>query len=131
MRTFKTRDEWLQARTSYIGGSDAASIIGLNPWRTNVELWEQKTGKRQAEDISDKPFVKYGHDAEPYLRELFALDFPEYEVLYEENNIWTNAKYPFAHASVDGILTEKATGRRGVLEIKTTNIVRAGQMDEW
>ena len=131
MITLKSREEWLERRTSYIGGSDAACILGLNPWRTNVELREQKTGQRQAEDISEKPFVKYGHDAEPYLRELFALDFPEYEVSYVENNIWLNDRYPFAHASIDGLLTEKATGRRGVLEIKTTNIVRAGQMDEW
>lgn len=131
MITLKSLKEWLKWRTSYIGGSDAACILGLNPWRTNVELWEQKTGQKQAEDISDKPFVKYGHDAEPYLRELFALDFPEYEVSYVENNIWINDKYPWAHASLDGWLTEKETGRRGVLEIKTTNIVRAGQIDEW
>lgn len=131
MIALKSREEWLKRRTSYIGGSDAASVLGLNPWRSNVELWEIKTGRRKPEDISEKSFVKYGHDAEPHLRALFALDFPEYEVEYVDNNMWLNDKYPWAHASLDGWLTEKETGRRGVLEIKTTNIMRAGQRDEW
>ena len=131
MITLKSREDWLKRRTSYIGGSDAASVLGLNPWRSNAELWEIKTGRRKQEDISEKSFVKYGHDAEPYLRALFALDFPEYEVEYVDNNMWLNDKYPWAHSSLDGWLTEKGTGRRGVLEIKTTNIMRAGQRDEW
>ena len=131
LKQLESREAWLEHRNKYIGGSDAACVLGLNPWRSNVELWEIKTGRKQAEDISDKPFVKYGHDAEPYLRALFALDFPEYEVEYVDNNMWLNDKYPWAHASLDGWLTEKSTGRRGVLEIKTTTIVRAGQRDEW
>ena len=131
LKQLESREAWLKHRNKYIGGSDAACVLGLNPWRSNVELWEIKTGRKQAEDISDKPFVKYGHDAEPYLRALFALDFPEYEVEYVDNNMWLNDKYPWAHASLDSWLTEKSTGRRGVLEIKTTTIVRAGQRDEW
>ena len=131
LKQLESREAWLEHRNKYIGGSDAACVLGLNPWRSNVELWEIKTGRREQEDISEKPFVKYGHDAEPYLRELFALDFPEYEVEYVENNMWLNDAFPWAHASIDGWLIEKDTGRRGVLEIKTTNIVRAGQRDEW
>ena len=38
MKTYRNAAEWLKARTSYIGGSDASSIIGLSPWRTNVQL---------------------------------------------------------------------------------------------
>ena len=38
MKTFETREEWLKART-LIGGSDAACILGKNPWKSNVELW--------------------------------------------------------------------------------------------
>ena len=46
-----TREEWLEARKNGIGGSDAATILGLNPYKTTIELWEEKTGKREAEDI--------------------------------------------------------------------------------
>ena len=60
MQSFKTRQDWLKARQGRIGGSDAAAILGMNPYKTNVQLWEEKTGRRQHEDISEKPYVKYG-----------------------------------------------------------------------
>ena len=64
----------MEERKKGIGASDAACVLGRNPYKTNVELWEEKTGIRQSEDISDKPHVKYGTEAEQYLRELFRLD---------------------------------------------------------
>lgn len=131
MITLNSREEWLEKRKSYIGGSEASCIVGMNPYTTNVELWELKTGRRKAEDISDKPYVKYGTEAEEYLRNLFALDFPQYEVFYEENNMWLNSDYPFGHASLDGWLVEKETGKKGILEIKTTNIIQSIQKDKW
>lgn len=113
----KTKEEWRKNRTR-LGGSDAAAVLGQSPHMSNVELWEIKTGMREQEDISEKPYVKYGTEAEKYLRALFALDFPQYEVLYEENNLWLNDRYPFAHASLDGWLVDQH-GRKGILEIKT------------
>ena len=88
MIILNSHDEWLSNRQR-IGGSDAATVLGLNPWKNNVTLWMEKTGMTAAEDISDKPYVKYGHEAEPMLRNLFALDFPEYQVDYVDNNINT------------------------------------------
>jgi putative phage-type endonuclease len=130
MHTFITREEWLKARKNYIGGSDASAVIGMNPYKTNVDLWAEKTGLVIPEDISDKPYVKYGHDAEPLLRDLFRLDFPEYEVFYEENNMFTNDKYPWGHYSADGWLKDR-NGRRGILEIKTTEILQSMQKEKW
>lgn len=130
MIQLKDRAEWLEARKNRIGGSDAACIVGMNPYRSNVELWEIKTGQVEAEDISDKPYVKYGSEAEQHLRELFKLDFPQYKVGYVEDNMWLNDKYPFAHASLDGWL-EDEQGRKGILEIKTTNILQSMQKEKW
>lgn len=114
-----------------IGGSDAAVILGLNPYKNNIRLWEEKTGKVQAEDISDKPYVKYGTQAEDLLRELFKLDFPQYEVSHDENTIIKHPKYPFLFASLDGQLVDKETGELGILEIKTTNILQSMQKEKW
>lgn len=129
MRILKDRAEWL-ANRSRIGGSEASCIIGMNPYMSNVELFEIKTGLRTQEDISDKPYVKYGTEAEQHLRELFKLDFPEYQVFYEENNMFLNDKYPFAHASLDGWLVDQE-GRKGVWECKTTNILQSMQKEKW
>ena len=102
----------------------------MNPYKNNVELWEIKTGRAYADDISDKPYVIYGTKAEECLRELFKLDFPEYEMSYIDNNMWLNDKYPFAHASLDGWLIDK-DGRRGIWECKTTNVLQAMQKEKW
>ena len=130
MMQLGSREEWLQARAGRIGGSDASAILGMNPYRTNIELWQIKTGQLVPEDISDKPYVKYGTEAEQYLRELFKLDFPEYQVCYEENNMFLNDKYPFGHASLDGWLIDQ-NGRQGIWECKTTNILQSMQKEKW
>ena len=128
--TFDSKEEWLRHRTR-IGGSDAAAVLGMNPWKNNVQLWLEKTGRAVAPDISDKDVVKYGVAAEPLLRNLFEIDFPEYKVEYFGDNMVLNDDFPFAAASLDGELTEKTTGRKGILEIKTTNILRSMQKEKW
>lgn len=127
-----TREEWLKERMTGIGGSEASAVIGMNPYMTNVMLWELKTGRREAEDISEKPFVKYGTEAEPHLRALFALDYPEYELLeHEEFKTIPHPEYDFIRASLDGELIERETGRKGILEIKTTNILASQHKEKW
>ena len=129
MKILESRDEWLKNRTK-IGGSDASAVVGLNPYKTNVELWMEKTGQIVPEDISDKPYVQYGTQAEMHLRGLFRLDYPQMNVEYVDNNIFTNDKYPWAHASLDGWLTDQE-GRKGILEIKTTEILQSMQKEKW
>ena len=89
-KLFNSREEWLQGRKNHIGGSDAAACVGLNPYKDNVQLWEEKVGLVLPEDISDKDYVQYGTEAEEHLRALFALDHPEYKVFYDPDNMFTN-----------------------------------------
>lgn len=125
-------DAWLRARREGIGASDAGVLLGMSPYKTNVQLWEEKVGLREPEDISDKPAVQYGHDAEPHLRALFALDHPELEMTYESPyKIIRSDKYPFIQASPDGELLERSTGRRGGFECKTTEIKSPNQWKDW
>lgn len=124
-----SRKEWLQKRKNQIGGSESSAIVGMNPYMDNNDLWEIKTGRKEA-NISDNILMQYGRDAEPYLRELFKLDFPQYKVYYTDNNLWVNDKYPFAHASLDGWI-EDENDRLGILEIKTTNILSSMAKEKW
>lgn len=126
----KDRETWLEHRKLGLGGSDIASVIGKNPWKSNQELWKEKTGLRESKDLSGNAAVEYGHDAEKFLRDLFALDFPDYKVSYTENNSYKNDRYPWALASVDGLLKDK-DGRLGILEIKTSSILRSIDKDKW
>lgn len=141
----QTREEWLQARTQGIGGSDAGCIVGANPWKSARQLWREKSGIDTPPDIGDKPAVKFGKEAEQHLRALFLLTYPEYSCEYHEFRMYANDRLPFIFATLDGELTENtptfAEGigrhlpagapRRGILEIKTTTIQNSRQWDEW
>lgn len=129
MMTYPSRSEWLEGRKKTIGGSDAAAILGLSNWMTNVELWELKTGRTESKEQSS-PLMTYGQEAEEYLRELFKLDYPGLKVFYEPNNLFMNPAYPWAHASLDGWL-EDEEGKRGVLEIKTASPMSGEQYRKW
>ena len=39
------RDQWLQVRKGGIGSSDAAAAVGLNPYKSQLQLWMEKTGR--------------------------------------------------------------------------------------
>lgn len=125
------KEQWLEERKKGIGGSDAAVIVNKNPYKNTIQLWEEKIGIKEAEDISDKPYVQYGTSAEEYLRELFKLDYPQYEVKHEEYSIIRHTTYPFLFASLDGQLVNKETGEMGILEIKTSEILRSKQKEKW
>ena len=130
MTVLKDHNEWLEHRKKFLGGSDASAIVNRNPWKSNVDLWLEKTGQVVPEDISEKPFVMFGHAAEPILRQLFQVNYPHYKVDYVDNNSWFNDKFPFAAASLDGWITDE-NGRKGILEIKTTEIVSSMAKEKW
>ncbi|WP_034293862.1 YqaJ viral recombinase family protein [Herbaspirillum sp. RV1423] len=39
------RADWLEVRKTGIGGSDAAAAVGLSPYKSQLELWLEKTGR--------------------------------------------------------------------------------------
>jgi len=126
----KNHESWLKNRNKYIGGSDVSCIMGLNSWKTNRQLYEEKKGLVEPPDLSDNALVQYGTKAEKHIRALFALDHQDLNVEYIPNNSWRNTDYPFAAASLDGWLTDK-DGRKGILEIKTATITSAQQANKW
>lgn len=127
---FENEQQWLKGRMSGIGGSDASAVVGMNPYKSNIDLFEEKIGRVIPKDISDKPCVIYGKKAEEYIRELFKLDYPEYQVEHHEFRILQSKDHPFMQASLDGELTDRE-GRKGILEIKTTNILQSMQYEKW
>ena len=133
VHSFENRDEWLKGRQDLhgIGGSDASAAIGLNPWRTNLELWEIKTGRSTAPDISDNERVQYGQDAEEYIRRLFQLKHAlEYEIQYQPDVILQSNTDPEFLYSPDGLI-RTIDGRNGILEIKTTWIMKSYDKEKW
>ena len=131
--TFKSREDWLNGRQDLhgIGGSDASSTIGLNPWRSNVDLWMIKTGRKEAPDISNAELVQYGQDAEQYIRRLYQLKHrKDLEVQYVQNAILQNNEHPEFLYSPDGLILTN-DGRRGIFECKTSWIMKSYDREKW
>lgn len=63
------RGQWLEVRRGGIGSSDAATAVGLNPYKSPLELWLEKTGRQPANEeqpgMDDPRF--WGTLLEPYV----------------------------------------------------------------
>lgn len=117
-------DGWLDQRKHGIGGSDVAAIMGLSPWRTPAEVWLEKTGRAEPEDLSDRPHVQRGVDLEAFVGGKFHEKHRTY-ITRRVNAICQSIERPWAQASLDYEVSEgKSNGASGyewgVLEIKTS-----------
>ena len=106
-------EEWLQHRQKSIGGSDASSIIGLNPWSSPYTVWADKLGKLPPKE--DNEAMRQGRDLEFYVADRFCEATGK--KVRRENNILINPDYPYAHANVDRMVVGEDAG----LECKTTS----------
>jgi len=62
---------WLNARCYGIGASEIASVLGISPFKSALELWHEKvSGER--EDLSDREPIQWGHLLEPVIIQEFA-----------------------------------------------------------
>ena len=113
-----SQQEWVNIRKESIGGSDVAVILGCNPYKSQFELWQEKTGRMEPEDLSQNVHVLFGKRMEPVIAEWFQEMYPEYEVIVDEN-IHLHEKYPFIAGNFDRKLVDEF-GIEGILEIKTT-----------
>lgn len=110
-----SKEEWTKLRSTTIGGSDAACILGLNPHKSAYALWAEKTGKVIPEDISQKEAVRLGTDLEDYVAHRF-MEATGKKVRRENYTVFRD-DMPYAHANYDRLVIGENAG----LEIKTTN----------
>lgn len=125
-------NDWLEARKGGIGASECAVVLGLSPWKTIDELYDEKIGLRPVKDISDNPAVKFGHAAEKHIRGLTQLDLAnQYDFEYHPYDIIRHDEYPFIFATLDCELLRKEDREKGVLEIKTGSFKNADDLAPW
>lgn len=108
-----SHEDWLDARTKGIGGSDAAAIAGLNPWKSKVGVFLDKTGR--SEPIPDNERMRIGRDLEDYVAKRF--EEATGMKTRRKNAILSHSEHDFILANVDRLIV----GEREGLECKTTN----------
>ena len=107
--------KWLEERRKGIGGSDVAAILGLSPWKTPFQMYQEK--RNEVVPFSGNDAMEWGQRMEPTIRQWYS-DETGRAVRVPEGIIYHN-KYPFMLASLDGFTDDKR-----VVEIKTA---RSGQ----
>lgn len=119
----KNPSMWLQVRQNSIGGSEAAAILGMNPWKSPYQLWLEKTGSAEPEDISDKDVVHFGTLLEPIVAQEFCLREGK---KVKKCGLYRSKQHPFMTASFDRLIVGEAAG----LECKTTSAYKGKDWEE-
>ena len=115
--------KWLEARRAGIGGSDAAVIVGLNRWKSPFQLWLEKTGREEPEDLSGNEYVYWGK----VLEEVVANRFCELTgKKVQRRGLLQMDDYPYILASVDRMVVGENAG----LECKTCNGFAAKEWED-
>ena len=110
-----TKEEWLQARKKGIGGSDAASVLGLNPYKSYVSVYMDKI----YEDKESLKETSYNMKLGNKLKNFVANEFTSItgKKVRSINGILKNEKYPYALGNID----KSVVGEKTFLECKVTN----------
>ena len=117
-----THQEWLADRRKGIGGSDVATILGLNKWKSPYQLWLEKTDQITLDDNADEA-AYWGTALEP----LVANRFSEVtgKKVRRRNQVFEHTDYPFLRANID----RDVVGENALLECKTANQFLAKDWD--
>lgn len=122
------REAWLAARRNYLTASDCAAVLGQSKWKTPFEVWAEKTGAVEPDNMDDNEPAEWGNRLERVIGEAFAektgrtVDFPPpYTLVVHPEHSWLGAT-PDAYQTArqdENILS------RGIVQIKTASAFKA------
>lgn len=112
-------ESWLRYRKNGIGGSDAGAVCGLNPYRTAIEVYYDKTSEEIEE--TDNEAMRQGRELEEYVARRFCE--ASGKKVRRANALFYDEKNPFMLADVDRMIVGENAG----LECKTASPYMAEQ----
>lgn len=118
-----SRDAWLEVRRSGLGGSDAAAVADLSPWRSRLGLYLDKRGELDNDD-GESERMAWGKRLEPVVAAVYAQDTGR--LVLNPQFTYRSRSHPFMLATPDRLVVD--SDDMGGLEVKTTS---AWQADSW
>lgn len=109
-----TREQWLEYRRSGIGGSDASTIVGLNPYSSPYYLFCDKMGALPEKE--DNEAMRQGRDLEQYVANRWMERTGKR--VKRNNSMWRSTVWPWMLADID----REVVGENAGLECKTTSV---------
>lgn len=113
------KESWLRYRKNGIGGSDAGAVCGLNPYRTTIQVYYDKTSEEIEE--TDNEAMRQGRELEEYVARRFCE--ASGKKVRRANAMFYDEKNPFMLADVDRMIVGENAG----LECKTASPYMAEQ----
>lgn len=108
-------------RSKFLGGSDAAGVLGLSRWDTPLSIWAEKTGQFMKPELESEA-AELGKELEDYVAKRFSRKTGKTVVRSE--GTFFHPSYEFLGANVDRIIQGEDAG----LECKTCS---AWKSKEW
>jgi len=108
-----SHDKWLEYRNKGIGGSDAAAIAGMNPWKSPIRVYLEKIGEVEQPEENER--MRIGRDLEDYVAQRFAAGMGM--KVRKRNAILQHDEHDWMLANIDRELVGVNEG----LECKVTN----------
>src|SRR5574343_314525 len=105
-------DDFITARSTGIGGSDVAAILGLSKFKTPLAVYQEKRGELSPQPDNDA--MRWGRYLEPVVRQAYD-DATGYEVRVPTSML-RHPHHDFAVANIDGFVEDR-TGR--IFDAKT------------
>ena len=121
-----SKEEWLRYRKQGIGGSDVSCLLGINKWKSEIELWLDKTNQTNA-PVEENEAMQWGTIMEPIIRNHFAEVTGK--TVVELKAMLQHPEHPFMLADVDGVTVDDS-GNPAILEIKTASEFKRSDWDE-
>lgn len=123
------RYEWLAQRMTGIGASDSPAILGLSPFKSEFQVWAEKSGEVEPEDLSDNEPVEFGIRLERPIAEAYAdrtgrsvAMWPQFEIVRDPERKWFCC-------TPDATQHDDAKGE-GLLQIKTTSAYKSAEWSD-
>lgn len=111
---YANEEDWHTLREKRIGGSDIGAILGVNKYKSIIDVYIDKT---EGSNFEGNESTFWGHMHESTIMKVFAQKHREFNVYQAPYSVVDN----FLIANLDAVLKDKNSGEHGVLEIKTTN----------
>lgn len=108
-------EEFLKQRLLGIGGSDAAVVLGISPFRSRLQLWHEKVSKKIDTESGDALILQIGTALEPIIANKYAKTTGR---KLEVRPRKVHPEYPFIIGNIDREIVGDERGP-GILEIKT------------
>ncbi len=127
------RVAWLAERQTGIGASEAAAALGVDPHRSRVQLWGEKTGMVPRQDLSDYEPAEWGLRLQAPIAEAFRDRTGRLVTLQEPPKVIRHDSLPWLLASLDAYQVDPHRERgqaNGALEIKTASVFASSDWDD-